>query len=41
VRDAFQAMRRQLEDRENKRRQDVKHPVPAVQDPRIFKERPI
>jgi ribosomal subunit interface protein len=35
VRDAFQTMRRQLEDLETKRRQDVKHPAPAAQDPRI------
>jgi ribosome-associated translation inhibitor RaiA len=41
VRDVFQSMRRQLEDHEKKRRQDVKHPAPAVQDPRIFTEGPL
>ncbi len=38
VRDAFQAMRRQLKDREKKRRQDTTRPVPAAQDSRIFTE---
>jgi ribosomal subunit interface protein len=41
VHDAFRTMRRQLEDYERKRRQGVKHPVPAAQDPRLFAEGPV
>ncbi len=41
AREAFQTMRRQLEDHERKRRQHVKHPVTAIKDPRIYTEGPI
>jgi ribosome-associated translation inhibitor RaiA len=34
VRDAFRSMRRQLEDYEQRRRQDVKRHLPSSQDPR-------
>jgi ribosome-associated translation inhibitor RaiA len=41
VRDAFQTMRRQLEDYERKRLQDVKRHLPASQDPRKLTGGPI
>jgi ribosome-associated translation inhibitor RaiA len=41
VRDAFQTMRRQLEDHQRKCRQDIEHPAPVAQVPRMLTEGPI